>query len=332
MGIVRCSTMVEQEQGQGSTRQSNGKLPGQRNLTWKPEYDIILADIARTNTVSTEWSELKGLFMYKIAENVDSLPLVPPPPPTPARNEDADATAKDVDMAPTEDDAAQKAALEGEGQLLQQQVWDSLDGFSSEPPFTIQRLAELTISPSRHYSTAVKYLRAIHRTLQVSSGMSSFVRDTYALSPGPGESSLLGHASTAASDATSPLLQSSPSPVASPLLSPIPWIAAASASGDSDSEDGHLDPASSPHMAPVNGHDASLAEGGSPSLPPASPTGGRVDELDPLPPSLSASQPAGMTEAPLPISDPQGSPPRNSHSPDGAGSPPNSSRTRRPSL
>lgn len=149
----------------------------------------------------------------------------------------------------------------------------------SEPPFTVQRLAELTIKPERHYRTAVKYLRAIHRTLQVSSGMSSFVQDTYALSPGPAESSLLGHASTTALNATSPLLQSSPSPTASPLLSPIPWMAAASNFGDSDSEDGHHDPTSSPHTAPVNGHDASLAEGGSPSLPPASPTGGRVDEV-----------------------------------------------------
>lgn len=74
----------------------------------------------------------------------------------------------------------------------------------------------------------------------------------------------------------------------------------------------HLDStSSSPHAAPVNGHDASLAEGGSPSLPTASPTGGRVDEvgdvhdimllqladsmkLDPLPPSLASDpQPTG---------------------------------------
>lgn len=78
----------------------------------------------------------------------------------------------------------------------------------------------------------------------------------------------------------------------------------------------HAEPSSSsPQSTPMNGHDSSLAEGGSPSLPAISPTGGRVDEvspvslaypdlrslanlffdtqLDPLPPSQIAVQASG---------------------------------------
>ena len=152
--------------------------------------------------------------------------------------------------------------------------------YDREAPFTIQRLAELAAYPSRHYKSSIKYLRALRRTLQVSSGSSSFAMNTYALSPGLAEATLLGHASTTFSNSTRPLLRSSVSPAASPLLSPIPWITSSSSFDDSDSDDLHLESlSSSPHTVTINGHDASLAEGGSPSLPTASPTGGRVDEV-----------------------------------------------------
>lgn len=131
------------------------------------------------------------------------------------------------------------------------------------------------------YTTKIKYLRALHRTLHVSSGTSAYVADTYALASGPAETAILGQVSA---NSTSPALLSSTRAMSaspSPLLSPIPWMTASDASLDGDSM--HLDSAahssSSPHLAPVNGHDASLAEGGSPQLPTASPTGGRVDEV-----------------------------------------------------
>jgi serine/threonine-protein phosphatase 4 regulatory subunit 2 len=49
------------------------------------------------------------------------------------------------------------------------------------PPFTIQRLAELTVNPRGHYKSAGKYVRALERTLLVTSTHKDYPLDTYAL-------------------------------------------------------------------------------------------------------------------------------------------------------
>ncbi|KAK9900744.1 hypothetical protein P389DRAFT_16908 [Cystobasidium minutum MCA 4210] len=328
---------------------------GQRGFEWKKEYDTIIDVIATTNQVNTPWPELRKMLMYKIAENLSVLPtrsanVQTTIGPHPASSASEDATM-DTSNSNNHNNSSQRKDedAQSEKEDLQQQVWDALDSFETEPPFTIQRLAELTSDPTKNYTSALKYLRAIQRTLQVSSGQSAYVADTFALSPGAGETSILGHASTISSASTSPLLRysSSSSPfnpattapggARTPLLSPIPWITNSSSFEDSSEGDGemHLEPStssSSPHNAPANGHDSSLAEGGSPSLPAISPTGGRVDELDPLPPSQTSPQATGMADHPEPITDPQGSPPRNSKSPDLAGSPPHGTHGRRPSF
>ncbi|WEW57646.1 DNA repair protein rad50 [Emydomyces testavorans] len=46
--------------------------------------------------------------------------------------------------------------------------------FSSRPPHTIQRLAELILRPTRHYRTLPAYLRALDRVVSVSSGADIF--------------------------------------------------------------------------------------------------------------------------------------------------------------
>lgn len=142
----------------------------------------------------------------------------------------------------------------------------------------MQRLAELAAHPSSHYATSIKYLRAIHRTLQVSSGTSAFVADTYSLVP-LATNGLLGNIGMSGASTASPFAAFQQGGSASPLLSPIPWIAVSSAVSDGGEEHHSVDLSSSPHLSPINGHDASLAEGGSPSLPAVSPTGGRVDEV-----------------------------------------------------
>ncbi|EEP75752.1 predicted protein [Uncinocarpus reesii 1704] len=47
-------------------------------------------------------------------------------------------------------------------------------GFSSKPPHTIQRLAELILRPAGHYRTVPAYLRAVDRVVSVSSGADIF--------------------------------------------------------------------------------------------------------------------------------------------------------------
>ncbi|KAG5440640.1 hypothetical protein PCK2_000350, partial [Pneumocystis canis] len=46
--------------------------------------------------------------------------------------------------------------------------------FSSHPPHTVQRLAELLLMPTLHYNTLSKYLRAVERTIMVTSTTMAF--------------------------------------------------------------------------------------------------------------------------------------------------------------
>ena len=50
----------------------------------------------------------------------------------------------------------------------------------SKPPFTIQRLCELAVHPREHYSVVGKYLRALERTLLVTSTWDEYIINTYA--------------------------------------------------------------------------------------------------------------------------------------------------------
>jgi serine/threonine-protein phosphatase 4 regulatory subunit 2 len=52
-------------------------------------------------------------------------------------------------------------------------------GSCREPPFTIQRFCELAIRPREHYSLVGKYLRALERTLLVTSTWGEYIVDTY---------------------------------------------------------------------------------------------------------------------------------------------------------
>jgi serine/threonine-protein phosphatase 4 regulatory subunit 2 len=81
----------------------------------------------------------------------------------------------------------------------------------SSPPFTIQRLCELCIKPKQHYTSVGKYLRAVDKSILVTSTWSSFppLTQSEIQSYGRG-ATLLGST-----------LQSAPS---TPLFSPIPFL------------------------------------------------------------------------------------------------------------
>ena len=123
--------------------------------------------------------------------------------------------------------------------------------FCSSPPFTIQRLCELCVRPKEHYNSLGKYLRAIEKSVLVTSTHSAFP-------PLPPSNSGLTALSV-------PLLSATP---ATPLFSPIPFL----------HEDARRSKSSSPPPSPLV-----LI-----SSPDVSKALGLVDELDdPRPGHLS---------------------------------------------
>ncbi|KAJ9476725.1 hypothetical protein PHBOTO_000390 [Pseudozyma hubeiensis] len=57
-------------------------------------------------------------------------------------------------------------------------LYSMLDDFDTQPPFTIQRLCELIVSPTAHYNSAHKWIAAIKRCLSVTA-----TRDAFPISP-----------------------------------------------------------------------------------------------------------------------------------------------------
>ena len=74
-------------------------------------------------------------------------------------------------------------------------------------PFTIQRLCELCVEPKKHYNSAGKYLRAVEKSLLVTSAWASF--------PNLPETANIPASITMGPTASTP---------ATPLFSPIPFL------------------------------------------------------------------------------------------------------------
>ncbi|RKP01413.1 hypothetical protein CXG81DRAFT_18781 [Caulochytrium protostelioides] len=144
---------------------------------WRPEYDEIIGAVADTSELAYPWDHVKELIKFKIAAHihsqtndetgtpVDTLsaaavadPPSPGAPPVPAP-EPAAASP------PPRQDAL--AALASQIETLAH-LFTILDQFD-EPPFTLQRLAELALYPTQNHKTVPRYLRALERTLLVTS-------------------------------------------------------------------------------------------------------------------------------------------------------------------
>ena len=100
---------------------------------WNSDLDTMLVSISLTSVVDCEWSKLKEALKFRIEENVRLW---------------EDSVSPDLI----------KSAM------------DSLDSFS-RPPFTIQRVCELAVNPKQHHAGLAKYLRALERTLAVTSSL-----------------------------------------------------------------------------------------------------------------------------------------------------------------
>jgi len=77
---------------------------------------------------------------------------------------------------------------EQEANEMKNQVFQQLEEFDNEPPFTIQRLCELCLEPKRHYKSIGKYLRALEKTILVTSSRDMYSEELKAdfIAPGGG--------------------------------------------------------------------------------------------------------------------------------------------------
>lgn len=132
------------------------------------------------------------------------------------------------DLQPQSFSAHTNESLPPPLQLLLNSITSTLKTFTSKPPHTIQRLAELILHPTTHYRTLPAYLRALDRTVSVMSGVEIFPLQAQrpngainggetgfmAMDHGPGSDESLGGA----------------------LLTPIPWLSNASMENDNGNQ------------------------------------------------------------------------------------------------
>lgn len=200
----------------------------------------------------------------------------------------------------------------------------SLRPKSHSPPFTVQRLCELSLHPLKHYKTLPKYFRALTRVISVTSVRSTFTEDdsvdlslpfastSASVSNAPTLPGVLTHSGVIQAAATIPTRRpaagrspvSSPKaiPVVVPLLSPIPWLVR---------EDDDMESVASMDLADEVAAVMPPRTDASPSssarertiLPPPSPTktptGGLVDEVDPGSGTQEVAEPVALTMASL---------------------------------
>ncbi|KAG0705946.1 PPP4R2-domain-containing protein [Suillus ampliporus] len=254
-----------------------------QNFCWNPDYDTVLEQMADSDVVEprTEWDLLRDIIKYKVDKNIALFLADPPPhhaeefqplsedllkagnlklPPFPLREQN-DLNHNEVPKVYMN----QREADDIKGFIFRQ-----LHEFDDEPPFTIQRVCELCVRPKQHYKALGKYLRAVEKSLLVTSSWTAF----------PAESSQEGP--TFSSLSMTAGLLSTPT---TPLFSPIAFY----------HEDARRSKSQSPPPSPLTlsgieamGHVEPL-EG----MPPKAL--GLVDELDDPSPGHLSNHPTALT-------------------------------------
>lgn len=100
--------------------------------------------------------------------------------------------------------------------------------FTSKPPHTIQRLAELILRPNSHYRTLPAYLRAVDRVVSVTSSADIFPSQMHASANQP--NGLLNGVSGGFD--ISNHVHGSDESLGGALLTPIPWLSNAASFED----------------------------------------------------------------------------------------------------
>lgn len=135
-----------------------------------------------------------------------------------------------------------------ENDALPKQLADLLSGiirhlhtFTTHPPHTVQRVAELTLQPRAHYKALASYLHAVDRVVQVTSETTTYplpltVPDMSAMHLN-GEETKDPAASVAWGNPTTTALGTDEA-LGGALLTPIPWLTRRSPEGNGDTTPG----------------------------------------------------------------------------------------------
>ncbi|PCH38026.1 hypothetical protein WOLCODRAFT_114666 [Wolfiporia cocos MD-104 SS10] len=108
-------------------------------------------------------------------------------------------------------EAPKNILTEQEAADFKQSIFAQLDEFEQSPPFTIQRLCELCLRPTEHYKFLGKYLRAVEKTLLVTSTWDAFPISQEQANGQPA----IGHAPVSINTLSAPT---------TPIFSPIPFL------------------------------------------------------------------------------------------------------------
>ncbi|THU92175.1 hypothetical protein K435DRAFT_967780 [Dendrothele bispora CBS 962.96] len=241
-----------------------------------------LQRVAADDQLDIPWPQLRDLIKQKLEENIkqflaETRPQSPPPPflpislpngslklaPFPPRTRDNSNMIEAPVNFMNEDQAAEMRGY----------IFTQLDEFDSEPPFTIQRVCELCVSPRKHYKSVGKYLRAFEKSLLVTSTQDSFPL-----------SSLTDKGTDASIQNMAPMTSASQSTPTTPLFSPIPFL----------HEDARRSKSRSPPPSPLALSAAGPVSGGHPEALETKALG-LVDELDDPSPGHMSEQPVAIT-------------------------------------
>ncbi|KAG8217762.1 PPP4R2-domain-containing protein [Butyriboletus roseoflavus] len=157
-----------------------------KSFAWRPEYQLVLAHIASTDILepNTEWQLLREMIKYKIGQNIalfladGAQPVEPSKPATGVVDSSGNLRLppfpprKPNEMNPHETPKARMS--QEEANETKNCIFRQLHEFEDNPPFTIQRVCELCVYPKQHYKFIGKYLRAIEKSLLVTSTWDAF--------------------------------------------------------------------------------------------------------------------------------------------------------------
>ncbi|KAI0721038.1 PPP4R2-domain-containing protein [Cerioporus squamosus] len=190
---------------------------------WKEEHGDIIERIASTDIVETEWPLLRNIIKHKLDKNIAAFlaegPRWEPRPPLmlAVAQQLQNGGLKLPPFPPREylpgnpNPPPPKVNLsDKEAEEMKTSIYAQLNEFDSTP-FTIQRLCELCVNPRQHYKYIGKYLRAVEKSLLVTSTYDAFPP----LSETDSTYSAIGHPSISTSAVSAPN---------TPMFSPIPFL------------------------------------------------------------------------------------------------------------
>ncbi|KAH8107124.1 PPP4R2-domain-containing protein [Cristinia sonorae] len=158
------------------------------SFEWKPEYNDVLERIAATDQVeNSEWPRIRDIVKSKLSQNITHYLENPNPDETSLVQTASLGLAKATltgglkippfppraHLPGNPNEAPKHTLTPEEAKEFKEALFKLIDDFEG-PPFTIQRVCELSITPRKHYKYLGKYLRAVEKALLVTSTADAF--------------------------------------------------------------------------------------------------------------------------------------------------------------